>query len=183
MKRILLVFILTVCVCGCSNNEYDDFKHYSLKDRDTETTSYQVVNDKTKQEKIYVVTDITPEGSEASFDGLFYKISDNDYIKLDEFESCNPSSYKFEDENYFSGNKLYITRCSGGKIYEYTLDGVDTKKTDLSWKVNLYMARVKEVKNGYVYFEGEEGDFSGEAKNVRCYIETSECEVIKWLFV
>lgn len=178
MKKLLVLVILIFCVCGCNNNQYDDLKHYDLKDRDTKTTVYQTINDKTKQEETYVVTDITPKDSEASIDGLFYKISDNNYIKLDEFESCNSSSYKHKNENYFSEDKLYITRCSGGRVYEYTLDGINTKKKDLSSIVNLYMAKVKEIKNGYVYFEGEEGDFSGQAKNVRCSIEKHECENI-----
>ena len=57
-----------------------------------------------------MVTDITPEGSEAAINGLFYKVSDNDYIKLDEFDSSGPDDYKFEKQNYFSENKLYITK-------------------------------------------------------------------------
>lgn len=175
MKKILLIFILTVCVCGCSNNKYDDFKHYSLKDRDTETTSHQIVNDKTKQEETYVITDITPEGSEAAINGLFYKVSDNDYIKLDEFDSSGPDDYKFEKQNYFSENKLYITRLSGGIVYEYTLNGVDTQKIDLSEKVRMYGTKVNEIKNGYVYFGGKTSLY-GDQLCMRCSLKTSECE-------
>ncbi len=179
MKRILLIFILTVCVCGCifdkSNNEYENFEHYDLNDRDTKTMSYQIVNDKTKQEETYVVTDITPEGSEVAINGLFYKVSDNDYIKLDEFDSSGPDDYKFEDQNYFSVDKLYITRLFGSVVYEYTLDGGNTKKKDLSEKVVMYGTKIKDVKNGYVYFEGQTA-FRGNQLYMRCSLKTSECE-------
>lgn len=178
MKKLLLILILTFCIYGCSNNEYNDFQHYSLKDRDTETTVYQTINDKTKQEETYIVTDITPEDSEAAINGLFYKISDNDYIKLDEFDSSGPDDYKFENQNYFSGNKLYITRLFGGIVYEYTLDGSNTQKKDLSEKVRMYGTRVKEVKDGYVHFEGRT-DIHGDSKSIKCSLETSKCEVVK----
>ena len=99
-------------------------------------------------------------------------------IMLDEFSSCsNPTDYKNQSHNYFSDNKLYVTRCSGGIVLEYTLDGTNTQKKDLSNIVNLQNATVKEVKDGYVFFEGK--DSSRNTKIVKCSQKSYECETVE----
>ena len=180
MKRILwLVPILLIFICGCSNEEETrDFKHYTLQDNDTTSTLYFYTNTNTNQTETYIVTDITPNDSEEIINALFYEIDDNDYIMLDEFSSCsNPTDYKNQSHNYFSDNKLYITRCSGGTVVEYTLDGTNTQKKDLSNIVNLQNATVKEVKDGYVFFEGK--DSSRNTKIVKCSQNSYDCETEK----
>ena len=153
-RKIFLLATLILCVCSCSNKENnDDYQHYNLSDKDTLSTFYSYTNDN-NQTETYIVTDVTPTESEEIRNGLFYKVDDDDYIMLDEFSSCsNPNDYKNKSKNYFSLNKLYITRCSGGIVYEYTLNGTDTKKENLSNIVKLQNANVKEVKDGYVFFE------------------------------
>lgn len=177
VKKAILIFILTFCVFGCNKNRYANIKHYDLKNRDIKSMVYETISDKTKEKEIYIVTDISQEGSEMIKDGIFMKVKENDYIKIDEYESCNANAYSSEKYTYFSGNKLYISRCSGGKIYEYTLDGINTQRRDLTTKVNLYNARIYKIQNGYIYFEGEKGDFSGEIKYVKCSLESTICEV------
>ena len=173
-RKIFLLAALILCVCGCSNKENnDDYQHYSLSDKDTLSTFYSYTNDN-NQTETYIVTDVTPTESEEIRNALFYKVDDDDYIMLDEFSSCsNPNDYKNKSKNYFSLNKLYITRCSGGIVYEYTLNGTDTIKKDLSNIVNLQNANVKEVKDGYVFFEGI--DSSKDTKIVKCSQETYDC--------
>ena len=104
MKKILWLFpILILCICGCNNEEAtNEFKHYTLQDKDTTSTLYFYTNTSTNQTETYIVTDITPNDSEEIINALFYEIDDNDYIMLDEFSSCsNPTDYKNQSHNMF----------------------------------------------------------------------------------
>ena len=133
-KNLILLAICILCFCGCSKKEeYEDFKHYDLLDNDTTSMSYSFYDDDKHQKETFVVTDITPENSEEVINGPFYKVGYNDYILIDSFSSCNdPGAYTGKKINYFYNDKLYIIRCSGGLMLEYTLNGAETTKKDLS---------------------------------------------------
>lgn len=174
MKKTTLLLILCIlCFCGCTKQDkYDSFEHYDLLDKDTTSTNYSFYNDN-NQKETYIVTNITPENSEEIINGLFYKVGDNDYILIDSFSSCNnPNGHKSEKHNYFYNNKLYIIRCSGGTVYEYTLNREETTKKDLSSQIVLYNASIIDIKNGYIYIEGKD-------KNIKCSQKTYECSELE----
>lgn len=175
MKKIFVLLALCIlCFCGCTKQDrYDSFEHYDLLDKDTTSTNYSFYNDN-NQKETYIVTDITPENSEEVINGLFYKVGHNDYILIDSFSSCNdPGAYTGEKNNYFYNDKLYISRCSGGLMLEYTLNGAETTKKDLSSsQMRTYGAAITDIKDGYIYIEGIK-------KNKKCSQETYECTEIQ----
>lgn len=174
MKKILVISIICIlCFCGCNKQDkYEGFEHYDLLDRDTTSMSYSFYNDN-NQKETYIVTDITPKNSEEIINGLFYEVGENDYILIDSFSSCNNSAdYKSKADNYFYNNKLYIIRCSGGIVYEYTLNGENTAKKDLSSQIGIYNASIVDIKDGYIYIEGKD-------KKIKCSQETYECKTIE----
>lgn len=171
MKKFLIpAIICLLCLCGCNKQDkYEGFEHYDLLNKDTSSMNYSFYNDN-NQKETYIVTDITPKNSEEIINGLFYEVGENDYILIDSFSSCNNSvDYKSEKYNYFYNNKLYIIRCSGGTVYEYTLKGEETTKKDLSSQIVVYNASIIDIKNGYIYIEGKD-------KKIKCSQKTYECK-------
>lgn len=179
MKKIVGLFLLVIlCACGCNNNDdvLSDFKHSDLKNNDVSNRYYYVNADKQREE--YIITDITPKNNEERINGLFYKVSDNDYILLDEFSSCtSDNAYKSNEQNFFYENRLYIIRCSGGIVSEYKLDGANTEKKDLSYISDLRLKSIIDVSDGFIYFNGE--DDLGDSKNIKCSQKTYNCEIIE----
>ncbi len=176
-KNIFILLFLILCICGCEkNNLYADFKHYDLKEHDI-TNRYSYVDDNNHKHE-YIITDITPENSEEIINGLFYKVADGDYILLDEINSCNSSeAYKSKNQNYFYDNKLYINRCSGGTVLEYTLSGSKTSKIDLLSKLDskLMLISIDNVDNDYIYYNGSPS-ISSTSKIVKCSRNNYKCQ-------
>ena len=81
---ILLCFVITGC------NKKDNFDHYDLKDKDLNT----YVHHGDEKDELYALADITPEGYESFITGLFYKVSENDYILLEKLEYSRKDAYK-----------------------------------------------------------------------------------------
>lgn len=174
MKKMIICLILLLCISGCDNNIDKKFAHFDIKNIDSESTKYTYINDSTNQVEKYIVTDTTPKGSEIYMNGLLYEVNDDDYILLDEFESSNSTAdYKFEGINYFSGNKLYIIRGDGATVLEYTLDGTNTSKKDISSKIKLQSAEITKIKDGYIYLKGIDADKN--EKNLKCSQKTYKC--------
>ena len=175
-KHVIIFLFLIFYVCGCEkSNQYTNFEHYDLTNYDTTNKYTYVGDDNYKYE--YVITDITPESSEERINGLFYKVSDNDYILLDEIKSCNSSeAYKSDKQNYFYGESLYVNRCSGGVVLEYTLSGSKTAKTDLLSKLDssFILISINSVDEKYVYYNGS-ARFSCPSEVIKCSIEDYTC--------
>lgn len=176
-KNIFILLFLILCVCGCENkNQYTDFKHYNLKDYDI-TNKYSFVDDNNYKHE-YVITDITPENSEEIINGLFYKVANNDYILLDEIKSCNSSeAFKSKNQNYFYNDKLYVNRCSGGVVLEYTLSGSKTSKKDLLSKLDskLMLTSINNVDDDYIYYNGS-SSISGSTEVTKCSRKNYKCQ-------
>lgn len=164
-------------MCGCEkNNQYDNFEHYDLTNYDT-SNSYIYIGDN-NQKYEYIVTDITPKASEERIDGLFYKISDNDYILLDQISSCTSTeAYKNSKQTYFYDNKLYVNRCSGGVVLEYTLSGSETEKVNLLSKFNssYMLTSINKVDEKYIYYNGSIS-ISSPTEIIKCSREDYNCE-------
>lgn len=177
-KTVVILILLVLCVCGCKNNDpYSEFKHSDLKNYDVSNRYYYVdYNNKYTHE--YILTDITPENSEGGIEALFYKVGTDDYILLDEIESCNSSGdYKSKNYSYFYKDKLYINRCSGGAVLEYSLSGSKTTKIDLYSKFDtkLRLSSIINVDDYYIYYNGSTS-YSAPTEVVKCSRESYKCE-------
>lgn len=182
MKKYCFVLFLMMFICGCDNdngNELDNYEHYDLRNQyNLITYSYVDENNHTH---LYKIADITPEKSEEIINGLFYKISNDDYILIDKIKSCNSSSeYKIKKYNYFYNNKLYVNRCSGGVVLEYTLSGINIEKKNLLSKFDskLMLSSIEKVDDDYVYYTGYES-ISGPIHTTRCSIKNYKCELVE----
>lgn len=178
-KNIFILLFLILCVCGCEKKvQYTDFKHYDLKGYDI-TNKYSLVDDNNYKHE-YVITDITPEYSEEIINGLFYKVSENDYILLDEIKSCNSlEAFKSKNQNYFYNDKLYVNRCSGGVVLEYTLSGSKTSKKDLLSELDSkwMLISISNVDDDYIYYNGR-ASISGTTEIVKCSKANNKCELL-----
>lgn len=176
-KRIIMFLLLVLFMCGCEkHDQYDNFEHYDLTNYDT-SNSYTYVDDNNLKYE-YVVTDITPEASEEIINGLFYKVSDNDYILLDTINSCTYiEAYKNYKQTYFYDNKLYVNRCSGGIVLEYTLSGSETEKVNLLSKLNssYMLISINKVDEKNIYYNGS-ASYSSPTEIIKCSREDYKCE-------
>lgn len=179
MKKIFMLLIGVILVCGCQNkeNNYDSFKHYELNQSQKDYYNYIDKNGKTE---VYVIADITPENYEYKLDGLFYEISNNDYILLDEIENNNSKVFQHE-------NKLYVTACNSMCHYEYTLDKEKTSKKELNFKVSevgkqLTLYEAIDLKDNNIYYRAKMYDSSidetywGKEYVLKCDLKTYKCE-------
>lgn len=178
MKRLLLILILGICLCGCNKenkNNFSNFEHYDLSGKDA---IYHTYVDNNVMHK-YAIADITPDSYELSVYGLFYQVSDNDYILLDKIESTGIK----EDIGKFYENKLYVISMgdtSGN--YEYTLNQEKITKEELVFEFSEgFLARsIKDVNKNEIYYKvltNDENTGSSISVLLRCSLSTYKCEI------
>ncbi len=190
MKKIIFSLICILLLCGCSVDEKDEFenyKHYQLKSSDIVSYSFNLGYN---NNVTYALADIS-EG-EGFTTGLFYQIGDNGYILLDEIESCgDENAHEDVAHNYFVNDKLYIVRCLGALIFEYTLNGKDIQKKELKFDESLIINeleedghphylethRIEKVDANYIYFNAN--IHNGSSVNVKCSLKEYKCELNK----
>lgn len=179
MKKTLIVFILLLTICGCSNkteNRYDDFEHSNLSGKDI--ISYTNIDDDGLQHK-YAIADITPDSHEIFIYGLFYQISSDDFILLTKIESSIQKEYVTK----FYGNKLYVLDQNGDAYnIEYTLDKEKISKKELNF--NFYKGfapySINDIQENYIYYSAHTNDDSTGSSisvKIKCSLNTYECEL------
>lgn len=190
MKKIATVIFIILFVCGCgkdnNKNQPEQVKHYNSNDYNLNEYDPMKINrysytNQDGETYEYVITDISQEESEEKKEGLFYKNSDDDYILLDEIDSCGYSTaYNNKRYTYFYNNKLYIIRCSGGRALEYTLSEIKTVKKDLLPLLNtsLRLVGIDYIDDKSIYYEGSI-DFTGPHKKIKCSRDDYTCESIE----
>ena len=178
MKKILMmVLIILLLFSGCSN-ENKEFEHYDLTNY--EKLTYKVVGN--FEENIYAIADITPENYEMKIYGLFYKISDNDYILLDKIENGSLN----EEENYLINNKLYVNSHNASHHYEYTLLKDKTTKKELNFDYSSVGKQIRmyyptKVEDNYIYYYSVMYDstidleYWGKKYILKCSLEDYKC--------
>ena len=175
-KNIIILSFSILCLCGCKKiDPYADFEHYDLKNYYT-GNMYTIIDDNNNRH-VYTVADITPDNSEAIINGLFYKVADDDYILLDKIDSCGQDEFYDENYNYYYDKKLYITRCSGGLVLEYNLDGIKTSKISLLPKLDSkYMLySIDNIDEEYIYFNGHARIYT-PFEIIKCSKKDFKCE-------
>ena len=177
MKKLSIILIIILLFSGC-NNKYDNFEYYDLTNYKKLTFKY-VEN---FEENIYVLADITPKNYEMKLYGLFYKISDNDYILLDKIENGSLS----EQENYFINNKLYVNACNSSCHFEYTLLKDKTTKKELNFDYSSVGKQIRmyyptKVEDNYIYYYSVmydstiNLDYWGKEYILKCSLENYKC--------
>ena len=183
MKKIFLVCIgVILLLCGCSD-EFSGFEHYDLSGKDLNVYNYY---DDVRGKETYVLADMTPENYESCLTGLYYKISDNDYILLERLESSTFDAYKKDFIYQFYDGKLYgIGRGSNLPLmFTIELKGKDSVLDGISFKVGdkgIGPTSIENIENntikvyGYIRLDDE----PVASRHFDCSLETYQCEIIK----
>lgn len=172
----LIIGLLLLSGCSLFEDEKDpleEFEHYNL-DGDNERIYYQYI-DSNYNYQTYRFANITNGGNTPLY-GLFLQVKGNDYILLDKIETCGVPHYRFYE------NKLYITYCID-KYSEYTLDGINTEKVDLSdkFEYGFPISKIDAVNDDYIYFIGSGPSYRHEDKDeeiVKCSLKNYQCEIV-----
>ncbi|HIS91133.1 MAG TPA: hypothetical protein IAC20_05695 [Candidatus Faecisoma merdavium] len=179
MKKTLLIFVFIIFLCGCNNaneNKFSNYEHYDLSGKNL--IKYNFV-DKNNIMQNYAIADITPDSYEISVYGLFYQVSENDYILLDKIQS-NKSK---EDIIRFQYNKLYVIGMGETPgNYEYILNQEKITKKELIFEFSkgFIIRSIKDVKDNEIYYYALiNEDSSNNNINVEliCSLSTYKCEL------
>lgn len=181
MKRVLLIFISLIILCGCndkSKNDFSNYEHYNLNGKDVIYHKYIDNNNLTHR---YAIADITPDAYEISQYGLFYQISADDYILIDRIESTE----KKENISIFYENKLYVISMGENPgNFEYTLNREKLEKKELNFKFSKgFLTRnIEKVKEDEIYYYAlSNDDLTGNSTYIelKCSLSTYKCELNK----
>ena len=177
MRMLFVILILVICLCGCNNenkNNFSNFEHYDLSKKDAIYHTY--VNNNVMNK--YAIADITPDSYEMSVCGLFYQVSDNDYVLLDKIES----TAVMDDISKFYENKLYVIGMGDTPgNYEYTLNQEKITKKELVFEFSKgFLARsIKNVNKNEIYYKvltNDEDTSNSISIVLRCSLSTYKCE-------
>ena len=178
-KYLLLLFSLFIfiLITGCSIKEKDttdDYEHYDLKGKDL--INHSCYDDEGHKCE-YALADIAPEKSEMTNYGLFYKLSDDDYILID---TITPGLYA-EDVSVFVENRMFL---ANGEIIEYSLNRENVTKKKLNFYYNdkdisSLVTQIHYIEKGNIYFtiltDDEEGKHIIHV-NLECSLSNYKCE-------
>lgn len=194
MKKVMLI-LLVLLMCGCSNKDkYKDFEHYDLREFKYEEYVFPRENKgiwKETEIENYAIA-IIESGVMRNTEGLLYKVAENDYILLDDFEGHGVYGiaghvFQYEDKIYIVGNELMIN--------EYTLNGENTTVRELATKFDYssitskyeegghkvypYGHLIEKVDDDFIYFKGIFIPNAKEpSKNIKCSLNDYKCEEI-----
>ena len=178
MKKILIIFLCFSILSGCNKkeNEYQNFKHFSLKDQ--HIFSYNFHNSYNQIEE-YAIADITSKNSEDNYTGLFYKIADNDYILIQEINACHDIGTESQKYNYFTDNKLYLVRCWSTfsaelKKEKTTIKPLHLDFSKLNYDGEIHIIDIAKAVDNYIYYNAM---FKDSYKIIKCNLNTYACEL------
>ena len=175
-KRILGLFLVCFMFFTGCGDKYKDYEHYDLKDKDIK--DYTVHFD--DGDAIYAIADITDiaQSAEMQVYGLFYQVSENDYILIDQFSLRNSP----EDSVKLYNDELYVlTKGEDGGSYVYKLNKEKFSKKSIQFKATDIVGptMIEDIKDGEIYLFGMTFDGkSNISANFKCSLETYECEQI-----
>lgn len=174
MKKLFIILMLVLVVCGCSNSKKGTFKHYDLKDKDLNPYSY-IYEDGSSD--LYVLADMTGKDSLAVMTGLFYKVGEDDYILLDTFESSQTEAYVKNSIYSFVFDKLYgIGNGDTPSSFIYELDRENSKMIDVDFKYKdkkIIPSSIKDVDGNKIVFSvyNDDNKYVCNLSNYKCEIE------------
>lgn len=187
---LVILFIILFMINKKSEDKYSNFDHYNIKT--SNSISYTFSH--TDRKDTYIVSDMTKEIPNINgTQGLLYKISDDDYILLDDFAMCGSDqadSYLEPEYTYFykdyktDKDMLFITRCLWPLVVQYDLDGANTKKKELKFDTTqisdkeleyVMISRIKKVEDGYIYLKANVENTDRRDINIKCSLENYIC--------
>lgn len=185
-KNIFIIVLLFVCGCTSSNNKYSDFEKFNLKDRDAKLYEY---HSSSSTVDTYALADISVDryGSapEGFLTGFFYQIENGEYILLDEIESCGAeNAHKYEKDNQFFGNELYVLRCTGGLLLGYSFNKEKINKrelhldmTEITKDINdtIDIHNIEKITEDFIYVNGSFHSKLGQNILIECSKEDLKC--------
>jgi len=180
MKKLILLFAITLVLVGCSKEEQDTFEHYDLKDKDVNIYKYETEN----KIETYVLADITPDVAYSSLTGLFYKVGNEDYILLETLESSTSDAYKKNHMYRFYENKLYgLGNGNTPMVFEIDLNGKSSKLQELEFRVKetnsfIFCTTIDDINDKIIKLHGEIFiDERSQRKSFVCSLEDYLCEI------
>lgn len=188
-KKIIFLILFGCIFLTACGNKYKNFEHYDLRKLNINDYTFHYDN----RDDTYAVADITNiKNDMGGIVGLFYKISDDDYILLDEIESCGntDSDYILSNvANYFyqrkdnNQAKLYTSRCLGANLlYEYTLEKEKISKKQLEFDYSditkgtdtINSSRILNVDDDYIYLDVSLNSARTQV-NIKCDFNSMKC--------
>ena len=164
-----MCFLLT----GCSDNNYEDYEHYDLKDKDI-TTYIIHYDDGAAQYAVADISDIV-NSPEMQIYGLFYKISDDDYTLIDEFSPRSTIAYSVVQYNE---ELIVLTKGDDAGDYIYKLNREKITKETIDFG-NVVPSSISQIKDGKIYLYGTTSNGKNNiSANFVCSLDTYECEQV-----
>ncbi|HIQ90190.1 MAG TPA: hypothetical protein IAB27_00985 [Candidatus Coprosoma intestinipullorum] len=174
--KIFLLSITLILLGGCGSDQFKDYEHYDLKGK--EVIPYTVHYD--DGDANYAIADVTKEYkyTELSLYGLFYQVSQDDYILLDTFtpKSSIDSSVKFYND------KLYVITIgadSGNYVYNLNKSKYKKEKLKFNFDDHFELTSIKEIENNEIYFSGIEYSKTNNKVTYRCSLDNDKCEKLE----
>ena len=181
MKKFLLLILISLCFITTGCTKQKDFEHYSLLDKDLNIYTYFNNN----HNEMYALADLTPQDSEETQTGLFYKVANNDYILLNTLTSNKIDAYKMKSVYQFYGDKLYGvgTGEESPMVFEINLDGRNSKIIELKYnvegKINPFIiGDIQKINNDQILYYGSATiDGKNSRALIKCLLSTHECTI------
>lgn len=157
----VISFTIYVFIFSKDEDKYAKFEHFDINEYEHITLT--IDND---ENKTYGVAHLSTDGENFDTDGLFYRVSYNDYILLDKIDAGTTglgshSNYLYKD-TINNQDKLYVHRSLWPLVTEYVLDGENTKRKDLNFDVTkitkaetsmLTIFEIKEIIDNNIYLK------------------------------
>ena len=179
MKKMIIIFIFTIIICGCTSNNKEktsDYEIYQLEHKELINHSY--IDDENITRR-YSLANITQDSSNAVIYGLFYKISEKKYKLMEKIEVSGDERDVFK----FYENNLYVINAGAeANNLKYALNGMKFKKKELNFQFSqgFLIRSIQEVKKNEIYYNVYTNDKT-TGNNVyvklKCSLSTYKCEI------
>lgn len=180
-KSNLLLIGIILLLCGCNNDQYNDFEHYDLVNKDLNVYNYY---DEKYGMQTYALADMTPENYESVLTGFLYKVKNNDYILLEKLESSTRNAYNNDNIYQFYDNKLYgVGNGNTPMMFEIELKGKNSVIKEIDFKMNnrsVGPTSIKNIENDIITVFGYS---SSESQAIvtnyyDCSLKTYQCNIV-----
>ncbi len=172
LNKILILTISFMILCGCSNENYSKFEHYSINDIKGKETVIHSFLSENNQNLNYIIIDITKENYDIKEYGLLFKVSEDDYILLDKIQTILPINSSFK----FYKNKLYtISHYENDGFYEYTLNQSEYDKKKLDFSNAGVAIAIEKIDDENIYYLSSTANI-GNYQTVKCSLSKINCD-------